>query len=363
MGLSSTRLTSELSASTLDRMLDLAAQIGLDPTAILSRAGVSVTHGEARSHSVARLCHEKFDAVYAQCVIAMEAHANHQCGRLSLELNEHRMMCYCIITCSTLREAILRASEFLEMLAPRAGRLFLRVDGNVAEVELDTNRRHRTASSFVADMVGLSAFHQLFGWLVGQHIELIEAETDYPPVLEPLLFLAHFPVPLTFGADSNRITFSAGMLDLPVVRDYSELVKLLEVFPFDFDGPEYRLRTVSEHVRALCMKALAAHERPPSLDALAPTFNQSVSTFRRRLAEEGTSLNQIRQECRRSMAIKLLERPKMPLLEVARRLGFAEVATFRRAFKLWTGRSPGAFREATNRGPAPPQRARHVQVH
>jgi AraC-like DNA-binding protein len=326
-------------------MLDLAAQIGLDLTTILSKAGVPATHEEVRSNTVARLYHEKFDAVYAQCVIAMEAHANHQCGRLSLELNEHRMMCYCIITCATLREAILRASEFLEMLAPRAGRLFLRVDGNVAEVELDTNRRHRTASSFVCDMVGLSTFHQLFGWLVGQHIELIEAETVYAPAFEPLLFLAHFPVPLTFGADGNRIMFSADMLDLSVVRDYSELVKLLEVFPFDFDGPEYRLRTISEHVRALCLKALAAHERPPSLDALARIFNQSISTFRRRLADEGTSLNEIRQDCRRSMAIKLLERREISLLEVARRLGFAEVATFRRAFKHWTGRSPGAFRK------------------
>jgi AraC-like DNA-binding protein len=327
-------------------MLDLVAQIGLDPAAILTKAGVPATRDELSSNAGARLCHEKFDSIYAQCVIAMEAHANHQCGRLAMELNEHRMMCYCIITCATLREAILRASEFLEMLAPRSGRLFLRVDGDIAKVELLTNRRYRTASSFVSDMVGLSTFHQLFGWLVGQHIELIEAETSYAPAFEPLLFLVHFPIPLTFGAAANRFTFSADALDLPIVRDYPELVKLLEVFPFDFDGPEYRLKTVSEHVRCLCTKALAAHEPPPSLESLARTFNQSVSTFRRRLADEGTSLNEIKRDCRRSMATKLLERREMSLLEVARRLGFADVATFRRAFKQWTGRSPGAFRSS-----------------
>lgn len=36
----------------------------------------------------------------------------------------------------------------------------------------------------------------------------------------------------------------------------------------------------------------------------------------------------------------------LPLGEVAARAGFADVATFGRAFKRWTGRSPGDYRRS-----------------
>jgi AraC-like DNA-binding protein len=338
------KLTPELSVSTLNRMLDVVTQMGLDAVAILQRAGVSATPEELRAGSAMKLHPSRFDAIYAQCILAMEANANLQSGRLSLERNEHRMMCYSIINCATLHEAILRASEFLQMLAPRAGMLFLRLENNIAELEQITYRRQRSASAFVSDMVGLSTFHQLFGWLIGQRIDLLEAETLYSPVFEPLLFLAHFPVPLQFGGRGNRVTFSAEILSRPIVRTYPELVELLEVFPFAFNGPEYRLRTVSEHVRCLCSKALCAQEPPPTLQSLAGVFNQSVSTFRRRLADEGTSLNDIKRDCRQSMAVKLLGRGDLSVSEVASRLGFADSATFRRAFKEWTGQAPADYR-------------------
>jgi AraC-like DNA-binding protein len=36
----------------------------------------------------------------------------------------------------------------------------------------------------------------------------------------------------------------------------------------------------------------------------------------------------------------------MPFDDIAERLGFSDVRSFRRAFKRWTSRTPGEYREA-----------------
>lgn len=333
-----------ISPATVHRLLDFMTSIGADPTALVHRAGLRLPRDQIRPGSLSRLPRDRFSAVYAQCVLTIEAHANNQNGRLSLDRNEYRMLCYCIISCGSLREVINRATEFLDMLTPRSGTLRLLEDGGKALLEMRTIRGRRTPSAFISDIIGLSTFHQLFGWLIGQPIELLEAQTLYDDSFEQWLFLSHFPVPLQFGAPANRFSFSAAVLDKPIIRDYHDLVKFLEIFPFDVDGPVYQTGSISDHVRTVYTNALLALEQAPSLDQLAGIANMSTSTFRRRLNDEGTSLRIIKEECRKTLATELLKRDDMTLPEIGPRLGFADVANFRRAFKSWFGVPPTKFR-------------------
>jgi AraC-like DNA-binding protein len=48
----------------------------------------------------------------------------------------------------------------------------------------------------------------------------------------------------------------------------------------------------------------------------------------------------------RDVAVEYLTQSDLPLLEVAARVGFSEASTFHRAFKAWTGLTPGAYRQA-----------------
>jgi AraC-like DNA-binding protein len=67
-------------------------------------------------------------------------------------------------------------------------------------------------------------------------------------------------------------------------------------------------------------------------------------TLRRRLREEGRGFQQIKDELRRDAAIEYLLQTRVPLLEIANRVGFSEASTFHRAFKHWTGVAPGEYR-------------------
>src|SRR3546814_11296869 len=80
-------------------------------------------------------------------------------------------------------------------------------------------------------------------------------------------------------------------------------------------------------------------------DELAADFRIRVSTRRGRLEEEGQSIRAIKDALRRDLAIRQLTRTPHTVGEIAQALGFAEPSAFHRAFRQWTGVSPGDYRQ------------------
>ena len=73
---------------------------------------------------------------------------------------------------------------------------------------------------------------------------------------------------------------------------------------------------------------------------------RSGTTLQRRLQAEGLNYQRLKDEFRRDIAIDLLSVDQLTVAEVAGRTGFQETSAFSRAFKKWTGVSPGAYRRA-----------------
>jgi AraC-like DNA-binding protein len=85
---------------------------------------------------------------------------------------------------------------------------------------------------------------------------------------------------------------------------------------------------------------------PPTQAEIARGLALSPRTLHRRLAEAGTSFGELLDGARRELAAGYLQRTDYSVAEVAYLVGFAEVSSFNRAFRRWTGRSPGAVRRA-----------------
>ncbi|MGI9294652.1 MAG: helix-turn-helix domain-containing protein, partial [Pseudomonadales bacterium] len=64
----------------------------------------------------------------------------------------------------------------------------------------------------------------------------------------------------------------------------------------------------------------------------------------RRLREESTSYQKIKDCCRRDAAIASLRSGSSNGASLAEQLGFSDASTFYRAFKKWTGMTPQEFK-------------------
>ncbi|MEJ2410494.1 MAG: AraC family transcriptional regulator ligand-binding domain-containing protein [Novosphingobium sp.] len=76
---------------------------------------------------------------------------------------------------------------------------------------------------------------------------------------------------------------------------------------------------------------------------VAAELKLSERSLRRRLTEEGTSFRELLQDARKERAQTILAKPGMSLAVAAEQLGYSDTAAFSRAFKEWTGVSPGRF--------------------
>ena len=105
--------------------------------------------------------------------------------------------------------------------------------------------------------------------------------------------------------------------------------------------PYRRDRLLMQRVRQVL---LAQPQQAHNAQDLAATLNMSTRTLHRQLHEEGTRLQALKDEVRRERAMALLQRSSRPLKQVAEAAGFQNEKSFIRAFRGWTGVTPGEWR-------------------
>jgi AraC-like DNA-binding protein len=90
-------------------------------------------------------------------------------------------------------------------------------------------------------------------------------------------------------------------------------------------------------------------ERGVDLEEVCDHFHKSRRTLSRLLQQEGTGFVAIRDKVRKQRAMALIDRPGMPLKQVARLCGYNSLSAFTQAFTQWTGKSPGTYRAEQSR--------------
>lgn len=84
---------------------------------------------------------------------------------------------------------------------------------------------------------------------------------------------------------------------------------------------------------------------PPTLAQIAGRLKMSERSLQRHLKDEGLTFDAVLEGLRRDLALSYLADPKVAIAEVAWLVGYSEPSAFHRAFKRWTGMTPGDMRQ------------------
>jgi AraC-like DNA-binding protein len=248
------------------------------------------------------------------------------------------MMCHALIHCRTLDKALQRGIRFYGLF-PDAPRFSLVHHGEWARLILDESSL-RDPEHFLSESL-LVTWHRLASWLIGQRIRLEQASFGYSKPAHSAEYDLLFPCPMQFDAAETALTFHARYLDLPLLQDERTLKRFLERSPADLLSRPDDGDSLSSQLRRLLSRDC---NRWPDLEAVAEHLHISPQTLRRHLRDEGTSFQGLKDELRRDMAIYHLGQADLSLQQIAEQLGFSEPSAFHRAFKKWTGLTPGAYR-------------------
>lgn len=148
----------------------------------------------------------------------------------------------------------------------------------------------------------------------------------------------------------NRISFSTVDALQPFLTQNQVIWKALEPELIEQASEFQETRTVAEDVRRILYDLLP--QGINSAEAVARKLNASKRTLQRWLAAEGLTFIDVLTSTRCSMAKELLEQSDTPVEEIGWLLTYENSASFVRAFKGWTGVTPGAFRK-TGQQPSP----------
>lgn len=199
--------------------------------------------------------------------------------------------------------------------------------------------------------VGLAVLHRLLAWAIGGRLPLVAVELPYPAQLEEAHDLV-FAAPLVFDAQLPALVFDASQLQAPVMRTEAELDAFVATSPAGLLVRPAHEATVADQVRRMVELAIRETRSTdiPSGEEVASRLAISPQTLRRRLASQGTSLREVRDQVLRDAAITALVDGEESIADLATRLGFSEPSAFTRAFRRWTGNPPSAYRASRSAG-------------
>lgn len=322
-------------------LLDIAVQEGVDAVDCLANTGLQSASGCVDAV-------EKIDTVELWQELAVIRNLVTRCPApgiglrvgLCYHLTTLGLLGYAMLASRTLRDAIDVTSQFRPLslsicpvsLQPHAAGMLMMLDESVLPAD---------ARCLVVER-GMAAWQCLFAELLQRPFVPLQVDICVPGAGSPELYSAHFGCPVDTGAFRNSMLIAAADIDsaLPLAnaltqRTCANLCQHLCDSLEDIRSPLARQVTQllmgrSGHIHTA--REVAAH------------IGLSERTLHRRLAGEGHPYRELDERVRRNLAERLLRDSVLGLDSIARQLGYAEAASFSRAFKRWTGLPPDHWR-------------------
>ncbi|MET1078420.1 MAG: AraC family transcriptional regulator [Pseudomonas sp.] len=331
----------DLSVGVVDGLADAVRALGSAPAPLLEQYGLDAARlGESR----ARLSIPRYMRLgHAAIQLTGEPALGLWMGRLS-RLSQVGLAGVTAAQAPTVREAARALIRFEPLYASNyRGQSSFHEDAQGAWLRFYSISPYNAYNRFVIDSV-------LAGWLcqlralAGQALQPVKVEIEFPAPAYAADYAELFGAPPEFGAERNQLRLDQASLGLRnPLHCPSTWAHLLEICERELEQLT-RTRSLRERVTQLLGPLLNGRE--PDLEEVAARLQLPTWTLRRKLAEEGAQFRGILNDTRRDLAMAYIRDTELAFGEIAYLLGFASAEAFQRAFKRWSGQTPGEFRRA-----------------
>lgn len=242
----------------------------------------------------------------------------------------------------TLRDALDRLARYVHVLTTAISEVSVQDRGDTVAL-IESVPGQVAVPNPAANDAGLVAFFKLCEIVRRQPVRPVRAELALPADAASPVYDDLFQCPITYGNDDEIMYFSADEFAEPLVGNIPEVVDSVSAIADQYlETLEHG--NVAIEVRQQIIKMLPSGHADQ--DTIASRLHRSRSTLQRQLNAEGTSYRDILETTRRSLAERYLRNSAYSQAEIAFMVGFADQSNFARAFKRWTGMSPGQYQKA-----------------
>lgn len=241
---------------------------------------------------------------------------------------------------ATMRESMLRVVRYASLIHPRMELLLEESDGEARwrqRVVGHPRGPGRALHEYGAAMALWHLRREMGAQVAARRVWFMHPR---PREIAPLHL--HFGTrEIAFGCDDNGLAFDGALLDRATAGADPRLLATVE--PLAEAALRAQPRAV-DFAAEVATRVRASLPDGANVEAVAAAMHMSARTLQRRLADGGAQFSEVLDGVRADEAKRALRDSDAPLAEIAWRLGFADLATFSRAFKRWTGKPPGTFR-------------------
>lgn len=320
--------------------VDLAGARGASTQDVLAGTGLAVDAGDGEN---IWLSLEQLNAFLDNCEHTLGP-GWHIDAMLQLELAHHGPLGAAAGSAATLQSALDVVAQYIELRAPYAWLVPHRKSQTLSLSFVETHplRRHRSMLIETA----LLSIVRLIEKIRSRPADGLCLKLDTPAPCYADGFSALAPcevcfdcpatsldVPLSWLEDVNLMA-DAALHEVAVQACQSQLQQFVGRSPLE---AQLRARLLREVGGA------------PSLASLAAELHMSSRSLIRKLKVEGTSYQSIVDDVHQHFAKHQLRHTSLTVAQIGYDLGYADPSNFGRAFRAWTGVSPGEYRRQATR--------------
>ena len=333
--------SSSVGSGYITGLFEVSQRLGVSRDELLQHAGVT---GQGELLPATRLPMTQ--------VIALFRSAATLTGREDLGLEFGRrvrpgtfnVLGYALMTCKTLGDAIALVPHYRRLVFDMGysemrfstGQADARLSWHVLSAELPY-------SPVLAESL-IASWYSFGRWIAGVDLPLKEVHFLHPRPVNVQVFADFFDCPVFFNSGENALVFSHELLAKPLVQADETLHLAMREQARTAMEAVFQEKDLAHRLRQVLIPLMPKCEA--TLEHAAAAMHMSPRSLQRRLGLTSLKFQDVLDAVRKDLAKVYLRDASLGALDVALLLGYAEQSSFTRAFKVWLGTTPSAWRRA-----------------